>query len=232
MSQQATLAKGFAAFAVLCAAAVWALGPVGTSAHSTKQATENTPALAQPQPSSPATVASVVKPSPQLAATSTMATPPVPATAVIAQTAIPLSTPSPAVSSLPVPTTSPTVSANARLVEADIAAQLRNKNIEFESKSDQLTPRGKEVIDSLLPVLSKVPQARFLIEGHTDSWGDKAYNQALSERRARAVKAYLTSKGLEAERFESKGIGDARPIADNASTAGSRKNRRIEFKAL
>jgi outer membrane protein OmpA-like peptidoglycan-associated protein len=273
MLQQAVLAKGFAALAVLCAVVVWALGPVGqpanhssAAANASQNTTEKTViqdsmaarssaagapnastaiasgAAATPSPS-PATAAEAA---PALAAP-TPAAPPSPAVAgVIAQVAIPLSTPAPtllpaaastpAASPTPTPTStpspSPAAAPSARQIESDITAKLRNKTIEFESKSDQLTARGKQVLDDLLPVLNQAPQTRFLIEGHTDSWGDKAYNLALSERRARAVKNYLTAQGLEAARFEFTGLGDVRPIADNATTAGSRKNRRIEFKAL
>jgi outer membrane protein OmpA-like peptidoglycan-associated protein len=261
MSQQGTLAKGFAAFAGLCAVAVWAVGPVETRPATPIAAGQDKPALMQPvtqpitmstplnpplgtlaaalpsplpvAPSNATTVAAptlITVPSSTPLPVASASAPPAEAS-VIAQTAIPLSTtsPTPAIAaSSPEPTAQP----KALQIEADIAVQLRNKVIEFESKSDQLTPRGKEVVEGLLPLFNQAPQARFLIEGHTDSWGDKAYNQALSERRARAVKAYLASKGLEAARFEFKGMGDVRPIADNATTAGSRKNRRIEFKAL
>jgi outer membrane protein OmpA-like peptidoglycan-associated protein len=67
------------------------------------------------------------------------------------------------------------------------------------------------------------------IYGHTDSEGESAYNQSLSERRAEAVKTWLAAHGVEAQRLESKGYGESKPIADNASPDGRDKNRRVEF---
>ena len=70
------------------------------------------------------------------------------------------------------------------------------------------------------------------IQGHTDISGTHAYNMTLSQRRADAVKAYLISKGISAERMTTKGYGPDRPIATNATGAGRAENRRVEFKPL
>ena len=73
------------------------------------------------------------------------------------------------------------------------------------------------------------------IEGHTDSIGSDSYNQALSERRAQAVKAYLVSKGISATRLSTEGKGESEPIADNTKNGrdnpeGRAMNRRAELK--
>jgi outer membrane protein OmpA-like peptidoglycan-associated protein len=68
------------------------------------------------------------------------------------------------------------------------------------------------------------------INGHTDNIGDKSFNTDLSQRRANAVKAYLISKGIKSERLTAKGYGDSQPAADNKTSAGRAKNRRVEFK--
>ncbi len=65
--------------------------------------------------------------------------------------------------------------------------------------------------------------------GHTDSKGSDAYNQALSERRASSVAAYLLSQGLAPNKLTSEGRGESEPVADNASDEGRAENRRVEL---
>ena len=90
---------------------------------------------------------------------------------------------------------------------------------------------------SFWPIMDEIAKAmidhpeikRVRIEGHTDNVGTQAYNQGLSERRAKSVAKYLVSKGVDASRLETKGFGFSRPI-DPAETEEARsKNRRIEF---
>ena len=69
-----------------------------------------------------------------------------------------------------------------------------------------------------------------LIEGHTDNTGDNAYNLELSQKRAEAVKKYLTEHGIDPVRLTPKGYGDAQPIADNSTPQGRAMNRRVEVK--
>ncbi len=68
--------------------------------------------------------------------------------------------------------------------------------------------------------------------GHTDSVGADAYNQKLSEKRAQAVKDYLTSKGTDASRVYVEGKGEKQPVADNKSSDGRAKNRRVEIEVV
>jgi len=68
--------------------------------------------------------------------------------------------------------------------------------------------------------------------GHTDSVGTDAYNQKLSERRAAAVKAYLVSKGVAANRVYTEGKGEKSPVADNKTKEGRAKNRRVEVEVV
>ncbi len=70
---------------------------------------------------------------------------------------------------------------------------------------------------------------RVKVEGHTDNRGDKAFNQKLSEDRAKAVADYLISQGVEASRLESQGFGDSKPVAPNLTARGRELNRRVEF---
>ena len=68
--------------------------------------------------------------------------------------------------------------------------------------------------------------------GHTDSVGSDAYNQKLSVRRSEAVKAYLVSKGIEKNRVYTEGKGEKQPVADNKTTEGRAKNRRVEIEVV
>ena len=66
------------------------------------------------------------------------------------------------------------------------------------------------------------------MEGHTDSTGGVSYNKALSEQRAAAVRDYLVSRGIDATRVRSRGVGPEFPVATNATEAGRQQNRRVE----
>ncbi|MGH8311072.1 MAG: OmpA family protein, partial [Steroidobacteraceae bacterium] len=67
------------------------------------------------------------------------------------------------------------------------------------------------------------------VAGHTDSTGEDAYNQALSERRARTVAQYLTSKGVIDQRIITVGAGETRPVSNNGTPEGRQANRRVEL---
>nr|WP_067290503.1 OmpA family protein [Marinobacterium profundum] len=72
-------------------------------------------------------------------------------------------------------------------------------------------------------------RTRITVVGHADSQGNAAYNQALSERRARTIATYLVSQGIDAYRIEVQGAGETQPVASNATAAGRAKNRRVEI---
>lgn len=67
------------------------------------------------------------------------------------------------------------------------------------------------------------------IEGHTDSMASDSYNQALSERRAKSVASWLAGRGVPAARLSTAGLGETRPVGDNATAAGRQRNRRVEI---
>ncbi len=100
----------------------------------------------------------------------------------------------------------------------------------FDFNKSNIKSESFGVLDDVASVLKNNPKIqRVRIEGHTDSVGSDAYNEKLSDKRAAAVKDYLTSKGITADRLESVGYGESRPVADNNSDAGRAKNRRTEF---
>lgn len=116
-------------------------------------------------------------------------------------------------------------------VQVKLNEQLAGKIIEFETGKDQLTDKGKAVLDELA-VIFKGSTDNLQIDGHTDNQGNPAANKSLSERRAETVKKYLVAKALDANRFTTKGFGQEKPIADNNTEDGKQRNRRIEFQVL
>ncbi len=113
--------------------------------------------------------------------------------------------------------------------QAVLDGALGAQTISFESGSAVLTPTGMAVLDQMATAIAKVGTSVLDIIGHTDAAGDRQTNILLSMARADAVKAYLVSKGIAAERLVVSGRGPDQPIADNATTLGRSRNRRIEF---
>jgi len=114
-------------------------------------------------------------------------------------------------------------------VEADIAQILALHNINFNTASDVITKSSIVILDKVATELAKVSTG-VEIQGHTDKRGDAQKNQALSEKRAHAVKAYLITKGITADRLTAIGYGAAHPLVDATTSEANTKNRRVEFK--
>jgi len=85
------------------------------------------------------------------------------------------------------------------------------------------------VLEEVVRIMKDNPTIRVEIQGHTDNIGSDTANQELSERRAEAIKKYLTDRGIEASRLETRGFGETRPIDSNDTDLGRARNRRIEF---
>jgi outer membrane protein OmpA-like peptidoglycan-associated protein len=103
------------------------------------------------------------------------------------------------------------------------------KTILFNSGKSTIKSQSKTVLDNIIGILNEYPDARFSIEGHTDSSGSDAFNQKLSESRASAVMTYLISNGVASNRLTAKGYGESKPIDNNATKAGRDRNRRVEI---
>ncbi len=97
----------------------------------------------------------------------------------------------------------------------------------FDFDSAELRPESIEELERVVKFMGDVPFATALIEGHTDSIGSDAYNLALSDRRAKSVFDYLTSRGVDPARLSSVGKGETMPIADNSTAEGRQQNRRV-----
>lgn len=99
----------------------------------------------------------------------------------------------------------------------------------FAFDSAQLTPNAESVLDQVSTRLTGANLVTVKVAGHTDSVGSDAYNQGLSERRARSVADYLASHGVPADKLSTEGHGESQPVADNATDAGRAQNRRVEL---
>ncbi|MWV16622.1 OmpA family protein [Pseudomonas sp. L-22-4S-12] len=102
-------------------------------------------------------------------------------------------------------------------------------DVKFDFDKAQVKEESYGDIKNLADFMNQYPQTATTVEGHTDSVGTDAYNQKLSERRANAVRDVLVNQySVGAERVNSVGYGESRPVADNASEAGRAVNRRVE----
>jgi len=99
----------------------------------------------------------------------------------------------------------------------------------FASDKSELLPGASERLNDVADALNAEPDRAVSVLGFTDSTGDFTYNQALSERRAEAVRNYLISRGVGASQLTAIGKGPADPVADNASAEGRANNRRVEI---
>jgi outer membrane protein OmpA-like peptidoglycan-associated protein len=100
----------------------------------------------------------------------------------------------------------------------------------FENNSDKLKVASLSQLDELSKILYKYEGASLTIAGHTDSVGADDFNVTLSQKRAESVRQYLIGKGISVDRLTSIGYGESQPVADNKTTLGRAKNRRVELK--
>jgi len=106
------------------------------------------------------------------------------------------------------------------------------RSILFNTDSSGLLSSSIPALGRLTRFLRLHPGMCVLIEGHTDSTGDKARNRTLSLARARVVQDFLIRNNIEAARLQIAGFGDTKPVADNTTVHGRRRNRRTEIKIL
>ncbi|MEZ5740583.1 MAG: OmpA family protein [Burkholderiaceae bacterium] len=127
------------------------------------------------------------------------------------------------------PAPPPARSAAGRRQDASIRNFLEGKVVEFVVGRDQLSERGKQALDALVPLIQSHRDTRIIIQGHTDSVGDDASNLALSGARALVARDYLIARGVDPTRLKAQALGERRPIASNRTAEGRVRNRRIDF---
>ena len=103
------------------------------------------------------------------------------------------------------------------------------KVILFNPGTSSLKAESNQVLSDIISVLNEYTNARFMIEGHTDSIGSYELNKRLSEARANAVKDFLVNNGIDSTRLSAIGYGERKPIATNMYKAGRKQNRRVEI---
>jgi len=137
----------------------------------------------------------------------------------------------PAAEPAPVPTPAPAPAPVAPAPAAVAAVTLQAAAL-FDFDKAVLKPAGKASLDALVADLSKVNVETVIAVGHTDATGSDSYNQRLSIRRVEAVKAYLVSKGVPADRIKTEGKGESQPVASNQTREGRAQNRRVDIEVV
>ncbi len=107
------------------------------------------------------------------------------------------------------------------------------EKVMFEYDKATISSQSHELLNDVATVMKENANVKKVrIEGHTDGDGSAKYNKTLSQGRADAVKDFIVAAGVEAERLESVGYGEDKPIADNKTEEGKEANRRVEFNIL
>jgi len=101
--------------------------------------------------------------------------------------------------------------------------------IHFDTGKATILADSGQILGEIVKLLQQNPDLKLRVEGHTDNQGNAAANQALSEKRAQSVLAWLTAHGIPAARLTAKGLGQTQPVADNGTEDGRAKNRRVEL---
>ena len=116
-------------------------------------------------------------------------------------------------------------------VTAEVQKQLNDyaRTILFDTGKASLKTESVSVFVDIIKILNEYPNAKFTVEGHTDSVGSEKLNQSLSEKRANSVRDFLVKEGIGADRLTAIGYGEAKPIASNRNRAGRTQNRRVEI---
>ncbi|MHB1214179.1 MAG: OmpA family protein [Thiobacillus sp.] len=109
------------------------------------------------------------------------------------------------------------------------AMMLVLEGVNFDFDKAVIRPEGYAILDQDIAVLKEWGDVDVVVAGHADSTGTEEYNLGLSRRRAEAVRDYLVSKGVPAERLTIKAYGESQPVASNSTSEGRAKNRRVEL---
>ncbi len=127
-----------------------------------------------------------------------------------------------------------TGNSKAQAVIDQVQKEITNSGgIQFTTGQSELTTESKTTLDGIAKLFAQNPAVKAEVQGHTDSQGDDAKNQTLSDSRANVVKDYLVLKGVKASQLTAKGYGETAPLVSPESTDEARKkNRRVAFKLI
>ncbi len=116
-------------------------------------------------------------------------------------------------------------------VTEEVQKQLNEyaRTILFDTGKSSIKAESTSVMVDIITILAEYPNAKFTVEGHTDSVGSSKLNQKLSDSRANSVRDFLIEKGIGADRLTAIGYGEDKPIATNNTRAGRKSNRRVEI---
>ena len=119
-------------------------------------------------------------------------------------------------------------------VTEEVQKQLNDyaRTILFDTGKSSIKAESTSVMVDIIQILNEYPNAKFTVEGHTDSVGSASLNQKLSESRANSVRDFLIDKGIGADRLSAIGYGEDKPIATNNTRAGRTQNRRVEINLI
>jgi outer membrane protein OmpA-like peptidoglycan-associated protein/tetratricopeptide (TPR) repeat protein len=121
------------------------------------------------------------------------------------------------------------VNKTIELKNIKIGSKIALRNVFFDTGKSNIRSESNAELDRLVQLLKDVPSLKIELSGHTDNTGSAQNNNKLSQARADAVVAYLTSKGIAANRLTAKGYGSDKPIDTNSTASGRQNNRRTEF---
>jgi OOP family OmpA-OmpF porin len=158
--------------------------------------------------------------------------PPAPAPRSAPAAAAPAPAPAPAPRAAPAPAPAPRAAAAPAPQPPAATKVTYAADAFFDFNKAVIKAEGKAKLDDLVGKVKGVNLEVIIAVGHTDAVGADAYNQALSVKRAEAVKAYLVSKGIEKNRVYTEGKGEKQPVADNKTAEGRSKNRRVEIEVV
>ena len=106
------------------------------------------------------------------------------------------------------------------------------RTILFDTGKSSIKAESTAVMVDIILILKEYPNAKFTVEGHTDSVGSNSLNQKLSEERANSVRDFLVKEGIGADRLTAIGYGEDKPMATNNTRAGRTQNRRVEINLI
>src|SRR5690606_23930377 len=122
--------------------------------------------------------------------------------------------------------------AEAPVVAPTATKVVLNADTFFDFDKSVIKPEGRQVLGQVAEQVRSINLETLIATGHTDSIGTEEYNQGLSERRANAVKEYLISLGVPADRIYTEGKGETQPVASNSTREGRAQNRRVEIEIV